>query len=110
MITIKDDYGKEYNVTDLKRFKKHLLDYHSKNGKGDNSLHEENGYWFRVTESFYDKIMSIVEWFIVYKNQSLTFSEIVKYLKKILKMLSNIFKKLYFIRLWWTYYPKKSAI
>lgn len=61
MITIIDDYGKEYNVTDLKRFKKHLLDYHSKNGKGDNSLHEENGYWFRVTESFYDKIMSIVE-------------------------------------------------
>ena len=33
MITIKDDYGKEYNVTDLKRFKKHLLDYHSKNEK-----------------------------------------------------------------------------
>ena len=36
MVTIKDDYGKEYNVLDLKRFKKHLLDYHSKNGKGDN--------------------------------------------------------------------------
>ena len=81
MITIKDDYGKEYNVTDLKKFKKHLLDYHSKNGKGDNSLHEENGYWFRVTESFYDKIMSIVEWFIVYKNQDLTSSINLKYFK-----------------------------
>ncbi len=61
MVTIKDDYGKEYNVLDLKRFKKHLLDYHSKNGKGDNSLHEENGYWFRITETFYEYVMSIVE-------------------------------------------------
>ena len=61
MITIKDDYGKEYNIRDLKKFKKHLLDYHSRNGKGDNSLHEENGYWFRVTKQFYKQIMSIKE-------------------------------------------------
>ena len=61
MVTIIDDYGKEYIVLDLKRFKKHLLDYHSKNGKGDNSLHEENGYWFRITETFYEYVMSIEE-------------------------------------------------
>ena len=33
MITIKDDFGKNYVIKDLKKFKKHLLDFHSKNGK-----------------------------------------------------------------------------
>ena len=28
-------------------------------GKGDGSLHEENGYWFRVTEEFYDYVMEL---------------------------------------------------
>ena len=53
MITIKDDYGKEYNVTDLKGLKTPVrLPF--QNGKGDNSLH---GKWLlvQVTESFYDK-------------------------------------------------------
>ena len=59
MIAIKDDYGKEYRIPDLKKFQKHLLDFHSKNGKGDNSIHEENGYWFKVTETFYEQVMSI---------------------------------------------------
>lgn len=61
MITIKDDFGKNYVIKDLKKFKKHLLDFHSKNGKGDNSIHEENGYWFKVTDRFYKKVMSISE-------------------------------------------------
>jgi hypothetical protein len=61
MISIVDDNGRAYNIPDLKRFKKHLLDFHSKNGKGDNSLHEENGHWFRVTDEFYEHIMSIME-------------------------------------------------
>ena len=61
MVTIFDDNGKAYNIRDLKRFKKHLLDFHSQNGKGDNSLHEENGHWFRVTDVFYKHIMSIKE-------------------------------------------------
>ena len=55
MITIKDDFGKNYVIKDLKKFKKHLLDFHSKNGKGDNSIHEENGYWFKVTDRFYKR-------------------------------------------------------
>lgn len=61
MITIKDDFGKEYRIPNLKKFQKHLLDFHSKNGKGDNSIHEENGYWFKVTETFYEQVMSITE-------------------------------------------------
>ncbi len=56
-LKITDDYGKSYVVHDLKRFKQHLVDFHSKNGKGDYSLHEENGYWFTVTPEFYDLVM-----------------------------------------------------
>ena len=59
MTIIKDDYGKDYKVSDLQAFKNHIEKYHSCNGKGDGSLHEENGYWFRVTEDFYNYIMSL---------------------------------------------------
>lgn len=59
MTIIKDDYGKDYKVSDLQAFKKHIEKYHSCNGKGNGSLHEENGYWFRVTEDFYNYIMSL---------------------------------------------------
>lgn len=59
MITIKDDYGKAYKISNLKAFKDHIEQYHSFNGKGDGSLHEENGYWFRVTDEFYKYIMSL---------------------------------------------------
>jgi hypothetical protein len=52
MNIIKDDYGKDYKIEDLNAFKAHLEKFHSINGKGDGSLHEENGYWFRVTEAF----------------------------------------------------------
>ena len=59
MTVIKDDYGKDYKVSDLQAFKNHIEKYHSYNGKGDGSLHEENGYWFRITEDFYTYIMSL---------------------------------------------------
>jgi hypothetical protein len=59
MIIIKDDYGRDYEVQDIKAFKSHIEKYHSKNGRGDGSLHEENGYWFKVTDSFYQQIMSL---------------------------------------------------
>ena len=59
MITIKDDYGKDYEILDVQAFKNHIEKYHSYNGKGDGSLHEENGYWFKISEEFYNKIMSL---------------------------------------------------
>jgi hypothetical protein len=59
MNIIKDDYGKDYKIEDLSAFKAHLEKFHSINGKGDGSLHEENGYWFRVTEAFYKKAMAL---------------------------------------------------
>ena len=59
MIVIKDDYGNDYEVSDLKAFKEHIKLNHSNNGKGDGSIHEENGFWFEVTEEFYDFIMNL---------------------------------------------------
>lgn len=59
MVQIKDDYGKMYTILDVQAFKNHIEKYHSYNGKGDGSLHEENGHWFRVTEVFYTEVMSL---------------------------------------------------
>ena len=59
MVQIEDYYGKKYKIEDLNSFKLHIEKYHSKDGKGDGSLHEENGYWFRVTEEFYDYVMEL---------------------------------------------------
>ena len=59
MKVLKDDYGNDYKVVDFEAFKEHIRLYHSKNGKGDGSIHEENGYWFKVTEKFYDYIMNL---------------------------------------------------
>ncbi len=52
-----DDYGKPYEVIDVDRLQQHLIDFHSRNGIGDDSLHEENGYWFTVTPEFYELVM-----------------------------------------------------
>ena len=54
---IKDYYGKDYQVKNIEKFKKHIIDYHSINGKGDNSLHEENGRYFKITDEFYKEII-----------------------------------------------------
>ena len=35
MKVIKDDYGNDYEVSDMEAFKQHIKLYHSKNGKGD---------------------------------------------------------------------------
>ena len=42
---------------DIKKFKKHLDEYHSTGS----SLHEENGHYFTVDEDFRDKIKSLYE-------------------------------------------------
>ena len=59
MKVIKDDFGNEYKVSDLEAFKEHIKRYHSKNGTGVGSIHEENGYWFKVNQEFYDYVMNL---------------------------------------------------
>ena len=53
---IKDNNGKTIEI-DIKKFKKHLDEYHSTGS----SLHEENGHYFTVDEDFRDKIKSLYE-------------------------------------------------
>ena len=53
---IKDNNGKMIEI-DIKKFKKHLDEYHSTGS----SLHEENGHYFTVDEDFRDKIESLYE-------------------------------------------------
>ncbi|HJN79128.1 MAG TPA: hypothetical protein QF889_03715 [Flavobacteriaceae bacterium] len=59
MVKIKDIDGRDYIVKDLNRFIDHLNDFHTVNGKADGSLHEENGYYFKVTQDFLDNIIEM---------------------------------------------------
>ena len=54
MVKIQDIYGKDYDIPDLESFVSHIKKYHTINGIPDDSVHEENGYYFRVDKSFYD--------------------------------------------------------
>ena len=45
--------GKEENI---EKFKKHIIQFHSYNNQGDNSIHEENGKYFTVTKEFFKHI------------------------------------------------------
>ena len=53
---INDIYGKPYKIKDLDNFKFHIKKFHTSNGIPDNSLHEEDGFYFRVDKDFYDKL------------------------------------------------------
>ncbi|HJO70705.1 MAG TPA: hypothetical protein QF428_03125 [Flavobacteriaceae bacterium] len=59
MVKIKDIDGRDYIIEDLDRFISHLEDFHTVNGKADGSLHEENGYYFKVTQDFLDQIIDL---------------------------------------------------
>ena len=54
---IKDNRGKEYQIPDLEEFKNHIINFHTRNGEADYSLHEENGRYFTVTPFFLKKIL-----------------------------------------------------
>ncbi len=58
-IELIDDYGKSYRIKNFKKFKDHILKYHTLNGKPDNSLHVENGMNFTITDEFFNRIMKI---------------------------------------------------
>ncbi|MEC7880010.1 MAG: hypothetical protein ACJ0OS_00625 [Candidatus Marisimplicoccus sp.] len=59
MVKIKDIDGRDYIIEDLDRFISHLEDFHTVNGKADGSLHEENGYYFKVTQDFLEQIIDL---------------------------------------------------
>ena len=59
MVKIKDIDGRDYIIEDLDRFISHLEDFHTVKGKADGSLHEENGYYFKVTQDFLEQIIDL---------------------------------------------------
>lgn len=59
MVKIKDIDGRDYIIEDLDRFISHLEDFHTVNGKADGSLHEENGYYFKVTQDFLEETIDL---------------------------------------------------
>jgi|TARA_B100001013_G_C24593981_1_gene435989 hypothetical protein len=59
VVKIKDIDGRDYIIEDLDRFISHLEDFHTVNGKADGSLHEENGYYFKVTQDFLEQIIDL---------------------------------------------------
>ena len=48
-------------MKDPQRFFDHLIDYHSTNNIGNHSTHEENGYYFTVTEELFTKVENFIE-------------------------------------------------
>ena len=59
MAKVKDIYGKNYNIPDLELFKNQNKNFHTVNGYPDNSIHEENGYYFKIDERFYNSINNL---------------------------------------------------
>ena len=58
-IYIKDDNGDDFLIENIDVFKKHIIQFHSFNKEGDNSIHEENGRYFTVTKKFFKHIKSL---------------------------------------------------
>ena len=59
MVKIIDIYGNEYIVPDIITFKEHIIKYHTLDGVPDGSIHEENGYYFRVDDEFYNNLKNL---------------------------------------------------
>jgi hypothetical protein len=59
MVKIRDIYGKVYKIPDIVSFLEHIKRFHTFNGSPDNSIHEENGYFFRIDKEFYDILKTI---------------------------------------------------
>ena len=56
-LIIKDLDHRSYEVKNIDDFMEHLYTFHTyANGEGDNSLHEENGYYFKITPEFLEEL------------------------------------------------------
>ena len=53
---IKDLNGRDFEILNLKEFKHHIIKYHTNNGLPDGSIHEEDGYYFRVDKIFFKEL------------------------------------------------------
>ncbi len=53
---IKDLNGRDYKIHNIIEFKDHIMKYHTNKSKPDGSIHEENGYYFRVDKNFFREL------------------------------------------------------
>ena len=60
MANIKDIYGKDYEISNLVLFKKHIMNFHTNAGIPDNTIHEENGFYFKIDEKFLKKMNELL--------------------------------------------------
>ena len=56
-VTIKDSSGNHYLIKDIRKFQKHLFQLHA----SGTSMHEEDGYYFRVDNKFRKMIDDLVK-------------------------------------------------
>ena len=56
-VTIKDDNGKDCYIKDIQKFHRHLKKFH----RTGVSIHDEDGHFFTVDDSFRQKIDELVE-------------------------------------------------
>ena len=59
-LILSDNNSRKYIVKDPQRFYNHLTKFHCSDKKGDNSIHEENGSYFTVTENLFQKVENFV--------------------------------------------------
>ena len=59
-LILSDNNSRKYIVKDPQRFYDHLIEYHTTNKIADNSVHEENGFYFTVTEDLFKKVENFV--------------------------------------------------
>ena len=59
-LILSDNNSRKYVVKEPQRFYDHLIEYHTTNKIADNSVHEENGFYFTVTEDLFNKVENFV--------------------------------------------------
>ena len=59
-LIIIDNKGNNYIVYNPKQFRKHLIDFHTSNGKANYSLHEDSGHYFTVTPKLLEEVNKFI--------------------------------------------------
>ncbi len=58
-MTIKDDFGKDFEIRNLTRFIDHIEKHHTTDGEGNGSIHTEDEFIFTITKEFYLKVLNL---------------------------------------------------
>tara|TARA_A100000164_G_scaffold376587_1_gene413914 strand:- start:149 stop:331 length:183 start_codon:yes stop_codon:yes gene_type:complete len=59
MVKIRYIHGKDYIVCNIDSFIEHIEKFHTVNGIPDNSIHDENGYYFKIDHKFYKILLNL---------------------------------------------------